>query len=126
MPAAAPLNHDLLHAIFTYDASSGSVVPKPTAKNAARRTARTQWEIGEYRYSLHRIVWAMHHPEDPNPRYIMFKDGDRANTRIENLYPQHKHPRWVNHQKQVKARMNARGEFEVLEDRAFDAQFDYQ
>jgi hypothetical protein len=110
MPAPAPINPLLLHTIFTYDASFGSVVPKPTAKNAARRTARTQWEIGAYRYSLHRLIWAMHNPDKPNPFSVQFRDGDRNNTRIENLYAIDTNPRWLGHVKQQRVRLNADGE----------------
>ena len=109
MPKAAPINADLIRAIFTYDHDTGELVPKPTATLVARRTDANQWGVGQHRYSLHRLVWAYHHPENANPQYIVFKDGWRNNSRIENLMAKDVHPRWEGHVKQVKAKLSADG-----------------
>jgi hypothetical protein len=107
MPKALPIHPDLLHIIFDYDAETGQLIPKPTAERAARRKDKLQWEIGASRYSLNRLVWAWHNPYDPNPYAIQHRDGDRYNTRIENLYPIPTHPRWVNHVKQIPAKLDS-------------------
>jgi hypothetical protein len=109
MPAAAPINPDLILAIFSYDPITGALIPKPTANAAARKTDKQQWEVGAYRYSLHRLVWAWHNPKDANPYAVQFHDGDKTNTRIENLYPIPTHPRWVGHIKQIKAKIDQHG-----------------
>ena len=109
MPKAAPINANLIRAIFTYDPTTGELTPKPTATLTARRTDKRQWKVGEYRYSLNRLVWAYHHPENPNPQYIACKDHNLCNTRIENLEAKDVHPRWENHIKQIKVRFDADG-----------------
>jgi len=106
MPKPIPINPVLLRAIFDYDPETGQLIPKPTADHAARRKDKLQWEIGARRYSLNRLVWAWHNPDDANPYAIQHRDGDRRNTRIENLYPIPTHPRWVGHVKQVSARID--------------------
>ena len=109
MPKAAPINPDLVRAIFTYDPETGELTPRSTAPLVARRTDASQWELGRHRYSLHRLVWAYHNPDNANPQYIVFKDGWRNNSRIENLEAKNVHPRWEGHVKQVKARLSADG-----------------
>jgi hypothetical protein len=109
MPKAAPINADLIRAVFTYDPETGALTPKPTAPLVVRRTDVCQWEVGKHRYSLHRLVWAYHHPENPNPVYITFKDGWRTNTRIENLEAKNVHPRWEGHAKQIKVKLSPDG-----------------
>ena len=118
MPKAAPLNHDLLRSIFLYDPQTGELHPKTTATRLARRTDKRQWEIGPYRYSLHRLVWAYHHPENPNPKYVGFKnyaptDTGANRTCIENLVAKDVHPRWEGHVKQVRAKLDKHGHIVV-------------
>jgi hypothetical protein len=125
MPAAAPINPVLIRSIFDYESVTGNLIPKPAAKNVAYKTARNQWAIGQYRYSLHRLVWAWHNPDNPNPRYITFKDSMCNNTRIENLHAQDVHPRWVGHKKQRKAKLDADGNITYIEE-MFDSRFNYQ
>jgi hypothetical protein len=109
MPKAAPINADLIRAIFTYDPETGALIPKPTANLTARRTSNRQWEVGRHRYSLHRLVWAYHHPENPNPNYITFKDFSDYNPRIENLEARDVHPRWEGHTKKINATLDEFG-----------------
>jgi hypothetical protein len=109
MPRGAPINADLIRVIFSYDPATGELLPKPTAKRVASKSSATQWEVGAYRYSTHRLVWAWHHPESPNPYCVQFNDGDRTNTRIENLSIIHTNPRWVHNVKTQKMRINADG-----------------
>jgi hypothetical protein len=117
MPKAAPINADLIRALFTYDPDTGELIPKPTAPLVARRTDANQWEIGRHRYSLHRLVWAYHHPDNANPQYIVCKDGWRNNSRIDNLEAKDVHPRWEGHVKQVKARLSVDGHIILAGDR---------
>jgi len=109
MPKAAPINDTLIRAIFTYDPETGALNPKPTATLVARRTDKHQWEVGAHRYSLNRLVWAYHHPENPNPKYVAYKDSNRFNTRIENLEAKEVHPRWEGHTKKVNATLDEQG-----------------
>jgi hypothetical protein len=109
MPAPAKINSDLVRALFDYDYLSGALIPKPTAARAARRTDKNQWEITGYRYSSHRLIWIWHHPTEPNPYIVSFIDGDKTNTRIENLRAVHEHPRWAGHVKQVRMKMDDYG-----------------
>ena len=109
MPKAAPVNPHLVRSLFTYDPATGDLIPNKLAQRAARRTAKYQWELGAYRYSLHRLVWAYHNPDNPSPYCVQFHDGDRTNTRIENLYAINTNPRWLNHTKQVPMRITADG-----------------
>lgn len=102
MPAAAPFkNPKMLHAFFTYDPDTGKLHPKEGADIARKlgmpvikRTNNTQYRVEGYARSHHRIIWAMHHPEDPNPRYIRFLDGNKDNTRIENMMGTDVSRRW--------------------------------
>jgi hypothetical protein len=116
MPKAAPINADLIRAIFTYDPATGALIPKPTAPLVARRTDKYQWGIGAHRYSLHRLVWAYHHPENPNPTYIACKDYNRYNTRIENLEAKDVHPRWEGHTKKINATLDEHGRIVYVTD----------
>jgi hypothetical protein len=109
MPAPAPINPTLVRSLFRYDPNTGELIPTQLAPNAARKTDRYQWEVGAHRYSLHRLVWAYHNPDTPNPYCVQFKDGDKTNTRIENLSVIHTNPRWVNHQKQQPLKITASG-----------------
>ena len=127
MPKAAPLNPILIRSIFDYDPATGALIPKPTAKNAARRINSTQWEIGTTKYSMHRLVWAWHHPDDPtgaNPVYLTHKDGNKKDHRIENLTASNVHPRWKGHIKQRKAAFDVHGKitWEEIEDYKYDFQ----
>jgi hypothetical protein len=121
MPLAAVISPDLVRAIFNYDPSTGFLIPKLTAKRVANRVNSKQWRINDSIYSIHRLVWIWHN--STNPRYINFKDGDAANTRIENLAGHTKHPRWENHVKQRRVKIDAYGQ---LVDAAFDSKFEYQ
>jgi hypothetical protein len=121
MPKAAPINADLIRAIFTYDSETGELVPKPTAPLVVRRTDANQWEVGRHRYSLHRLVWAYHHPENPNPQYVAFKEGWRNDPRIENLEAKDVHPRWEGHTKQIRARLSADGHIILVGDKGAKA-----
>lgn len=109
MPAPAPIAPDLVRALFNYDPTTGQLVPKPAADRAARRTAADQWEVGRHRYALHRLIWAWHHPEAPNPYCVQFIDGNRRNTRIENLYAVPTNPRWAERPKQFRATLHEDG-----------------
>lgn len=109
MPRSLPLNPDLLRTVFRYNPETGNVHPRPTALMVVRRINSKQWEVGPCIYGLHRIVWAMHNPDNPNPVYILFRDGNRANTRIENLEPKNVHPRWEGHVKQQRGYIDKHG-----------------
>lgn len=109
MPLPAKIHPHLVRALFDYDYLSGALTPKPTAVRAARRTDKYQWEIDGRRYSTHRLIWAWHNPQAPNPYVVSFIDGDKTNTRIENLKALHEHPRWVGHVKQVRMKMDKYG-----------------
>jgi len=109
MPKALSANPILVRTLFSYDYATGNLVPKPTAKPAARRVNSKQWEFGAGTYSMHRLVWAYHNPDNANPRYIRFKDGNPRNTRIENLYARNTHPRWEGYTKQVNAQFDEYG-----------------
>ena len=118
MPKAAPINPDLIRAIFDYDPELGVLTPKPTASNAARRTDKNQWEVSSHRYLMHRLVWAWHNPDNPNPYSVQFKDGDRTNSHIENLFPIHTNPRWIGHVKQVKGHIDGYGNVVLVGDKS--------
>lgn len=109
MPRAVPINPDLIRAIFAYDPDTGALTPKPTAPLVARRTDKNQWEVNGHRHMTHRLVWAWHNPDNPNPYSVQCKDGNRHNTRIENLYSISTNPRWIGHVKQVKGRFDSAG-----------------
>lgn len=131
MPKAATINPDLIRILFDYNPETGHLTPKPTTTRCARRVNSKQWEINGCQFSIHRLVWAWHHHTDAkaaNPRYIKFKDGDRTNTRIENLEGHHQHPRWENHKKQRRVRLDENGN--IMSDRfltdVFESKFDFQ
>ena len=125
MPAPRPIDPEVILALFDYDASSGQLRPKPHATRAVRKTDRNQWEIGEHRYVLHRLIWAIHNPDNANPYAVQFKDGDRTNTRIENLTAIKTNPRWIGHKKIRRARLNDDGMliYEDLVNAALEAQY---
>lgn len=124
MPSAIRIDPNLILALFDYNPDSGALTLKPTMPKAARKTDTRQWEIGHHRYSLHRLVWAWHHPENPNPKYITFKDSNTHNTKIENLHARDSHPRWEGHVKQRPAKLDTQGR--VIFADPHDHRFDYQ
>jgi hypothetical protein len=109
MAAPAPINANLVRIIFRYDPTTGTLIPTDLTAKAARKTDKRQWEIGAHRYALHRLVWAYHHPDAPNPYSVQFKDSDPTNTHIENLYAIDTNPRWLGHVKQVRMKLTAAG-----------------
>ncbi len=109
MPAPAKINPHLVQILFDYNPTTGELIPKPTTKRAAYRTAKNQWEIGEYRYTVHRLIWAWHNPDNPNPYAVQFLDDNPANTRIENLCAIHTNPRWLDHNKKQRMYMRSDG-----------------
>ena len=109
MPAPAPINPNLIRALFSYNPETGDLIPNKLATRAAVRISQYQWEIGPHKYSTHRIVWALHNPDKPNPYAVRFHDGNDKNTRIENLYAIDTNPRWVGHVKQVRVKITADG-----------------
>jgi hypothetical protein len=109
MPKALPINPDLVRSLFSYNHATGNLTTKPTATVAARRINSKQWEFGAGTYSMHRIVWAYHNPDNANPKYIKFKDGNPNNPRIENLLARNTHPRWEGHTKQINAEFDEYG-----------------
>lgn len=125
MPKAAPIDPQTILAIFDYDPTTGALLPKLGMGKAVRQTDTRQWEIGRHRYSLHRLVWAWHNPNQPNPKYVTFKDSNCYNTRIENLRATSTHPRWAGHTKQRKALLDtATGAITFID--PLDAKFDYE
>ena len=124
MPRAAKIDPQTILAIFDYDPKSGALHLKPTMPKAARKTDKRQWEVGSRRYSLHRLVWAWHHPENPNPNFISFRDDDPTNTKIENLFARDTNPRWDGHTKQTPALIDKHGNITFAD--PLDAKFDYQ
>lgn len=109
MPAPAPINPNLIRALFSYNPETGDLIPNKLATRAAVRISQYQWEIGPHKYSTHRIVWALHNPDKPNPYAVKFHDNNMKNTRIENLYAIDTNPRWVGHVKQVKMSIRSDG-----------------
>ena len=103
MPNATPINPALVRIAFTYDSATGALKLKTLGERVARRMSTTQWQLDKGTYSVHRLVWAWHNPDNANPRFIKFVDGDRTNTRIENLKATNVHPQWENHAKRVDA-----------------------
>jgi len=103
MPKAVPINPTLVRIAFTYDSATGALKLKPLGERAAKRINSKQWQMGGSTYLMHRLVWAWHNPDNANPRFIKFVDGDRTNTRIENLKATNVHPQWENHAKRVDA-----------------------
>lgn len=124
MPSPNRIDPNLILALFDYEPDTGALALKPTLHNAARKTDKRQWEIGHHRYALHRLVWAWHHPDNPNPKYISFKDDNPHNTTIDNLTAHDNHPRWEGHVKQRKAKLDGRGNI-VFTD-PFNERFNYQ
>ena len=120
MPSENIINPDLIRAIFTYDPETGALIPKPTADlvarqiHAPRRMDTHQWEVGKHRYSLHRLVWAYHHPENPNPKYVGRRSSSPFESRIEHLYASDVHPRWIGNRKQVRARIDSDGRITIV------------
>ena len=124
MPSPIRIDPNLILAIFDYDPEVGALTLKPTMPKAARKTDKRQWEIGHHRYALHRLVWAWHNPDRPNPKYISFKDGNTHNTKIDNLFARTDHPRWEGHTKQRKGKIDRHGN--ITFDDPLDQMFDYQ
>jgi len=114
MPKPAPINPSLIRAVFTYNPVTGTLHPTKTAPLVIRCTGKRQWAVGEYRYTLHRLVWAWHNPDNANPYAVQFSDHDSTNTRIENLYCVHTNPRWVGHVKQIQGRWDAQGNIRLV------------
>lgn len=109
MPAPAPINPKLIRALFDYNPTTGDLIPNKLAARAAVRISQYQWEVGPHKYSTHRIIWAWHNPDRPNPYAVKFHDNNMKNTRIENLYALDTNPRWVGHVKQVKMSIRSDG-----------------
>jgi hypothetical protein len=114
MPKALRINPDHVRTLFSYNRATGKLTVNPTSNATVRRVNSKQWEFGAGTYSMHRLVWAYHNPDNANPRYIQFRDGDPSNTRIENLYARSTHPRWEGHTKQADAQFNEYGHIIVM------------
>lgn len=123
MPRAARIDPQTILAIFDYDPETGALHLKPGMQHAARKTDKRQWEIGAHRYSLHRLVWAWHHPENPNPKFVTFRDGVSATTRIENLRGTNEHPRWAGHVKQSTTHLH---DMEEIHRRLIEGYYEYE
>lgn len=122
MARTARIDPQTILAIFDYDPVTGALHPKPGMEHMARKTDKRQWEVGAHRYSLHRLVWAWHHPDNPNPKFVTFRDGVGTTTRIENLHGTNEHPRWAGHVKQRRGTLDEMGR--VLIDG--DYEYNYQ
>lgn len=96
MPKCKPLPPlEQLQAALAYDPKSPSGLrwrshERGKGKNphaGCLDTTSGYWRVGvAYRNLMaHRVVWALHHGEDPGGLEIDHADGDRRNNRVENL-----------------------------------------
>ena len=102
-PPKPPLDPMALRHQFTYNPVTGRIKPKPTPTRPDLpkpvQVRSRYWRVDESTntYPTHRIIWALHHPEYPNPKHVTCNDWDYNNTRIENLIgtdtwpPKHTH-----------------------------------
>lgn len=122
MARTARIDPQTILALFDYDPTLGTLRLKSGMEHAARKTDKRQWQVGAHRYSLHRLIWAWHHPDKPNPKFVTFRDSDHTNTRIENLHGTNEHPRWAGHVKQRQGTLDEMSRI-IL---AGDHEYDYQ
>lgn len=90
------------HEIFKYDESSPTCIrwkdPYRKGKGGVRTRRKNDCVAGGITSTgtlavtinkkptlVSKIVWEMHHGKIPEGRYVMYKDGDNFNTRIDNL-----------------------------------------
>lgn len=103
-PTKPPLDPIALRHQFIYNPATGRIRPKPTPTRPdlpkpVQARAR-YWRVDHTTnlYATHRIVWALHHPEYPNPKHVTFDNWNHSDFRIENLIgtdswpPQHSTP----------------------------------
>lgn len=94
MKNAASFSIEELRAFIRYDAtegrffwlkgSNGCPVGKECAVNATTNGHRTVRVRGRH-YTASRLAWLLHHGEEPGTP-IRFRDGDKTNVRIANLF----------------------------------------
>ena len=70
---------------FSYDPSTGALTRVSTGKPAGNvtKTGYMRTWLGQTKYKLHRVIWAIYHGEWPDQ--VDHINGDRADNRIENL-----------------------------------------
>lgn len=87
MPACNKIPLNDVQTLLSYDKATGTLVLKDpdTPRKVCRPHTTSQWSIHGKHYSTHRLIWALHNPDNPNPRYVEHLDGDLDNHCIENL-----------------------------------------
>ncbi len=91
-PTKPPLDPIALRHQFIYNPTTGRIRPKPTPtrpdlpKPVQVRSRYWRVDHTTNAYATHRIIWALHHPEFPNPKHVTCLDWDYNNLRIENLH----------------------------------------
>ena len=70
---------------FSYNPETGVLIRNRTGKEAGRptKTGYLRTWLGQKKYKLHRVIWAVFHGEWPDQ--VDHINGDRADNRIENL-----------------------------------------
>lgn len=86
----------LVRRLFNYNPTTGKLTVKDEYKHLPvfLVTGRSVF-IYNINYSLHNLVYAWHNPDEPQPQWVKFIDGNPKNTRIENLYPLTKDKNWI-------------------------------
>lgn len=73
-----------------YNATAGDPGWKPDTIPLARLQVIGDGFLGLYfqgaHYFAHRVCWALYHGRDPGDAPIKFRDGDRKNLKLDNLY----------------------------------------
>lgn len=78
----------LLRKICDYDPIKGKLRKKKEYKHLPLSAASgNTLSVYGVHYSMQNLVYAWHNPDEPQPQWVKFIDGNPRNTRIENLYP---------------------------------------
>ena len=86
MHKANKIDIDLVRKLYTYDCETGVLISRRTSRPIrSRKGDYLTCKVQGRHIAAHRVIWAMHHGEDPGEMFVDHIDRDCLNNRISNL-----------------------------------------